>query len=436
VLEDVAQSVVTVTATSAGSPSSDLDPNEDFLREFLQRFGDGDQPTPDLPFVGPGSAAAPVRAVGSGFVVEPEGLIVTADALIADADQIEVTLPDGSSQPAEIVGRDEQTGVALLRVEIQELPGISWGTSAELGLGENLLSVGRTEEFGSVLSTGLLAGRSADGERLLIDDAPASALLGSPVLDSQGRIVAIRTAAEDGAEIGATVALASDTARDVVDELARSGVVARGYLGIQIQPVTADIANALGLGEPKGVLVAEVQPDTPAATAGLQDGDVILSVEGEAVSEPEALSKTIGNRDPGQEVRLQVWRADKEVEMVATLAALPAQDAAPDPSGAAEAGVPVPELGLTLQPLTPDLRDALGAAEAVQGVAVLDVEDPSRSDIQQGDVIVSVHQTRVETVEDLREAVKAARADGQASVLLLIDRRGERSFVPMDLTQS
>jgi len=438
VAEAAAQSVVTITVTASTPdlPRSGLGTDDEMMREFLRRFGDGDQPMPDLPFAGPESGTGPVETVGSGFVADPEGLIVTADALVGDADRVEVTLPDGSSEPAEIVGRDAQTGLAVLRVEGQQLPALSWGTSEELGLGESLLSVSRTEDFGSVLSTGLLAGRSSDGERLLIDDAPASALVGAPVLDNEGRVIAIRTADEDAAQTGATVALAAEAAREVVNELARSGAVARGYLGVQIQPVTADIASALGLDQPQGVLIAGVQPDTPATAAGLQDGDVILSLDGEAVAGPEALSRAVASREPGEQVRLQIWRSEGEVELTATLAALPGEPAAPDGGAAPLSGAAVPELGLTLQELTPDLREEWGLTESTQGVAVLAVENPARTDVQEGDVIVSVHRVAVETVENVQEAVETAKSQDRSSVLLLVDRAGERIFVAVPLVQS
>lgn len=438
VVEEVAPSVVMITATGSagGVPQLGGDPDDDVLRELFRRFGNRDQPMPDLPFAEPGSVTGPARALGSGFVADPEGLIVTADALVADADHVEVMWPDGRAEPAEIIGRDALTGLVLLRVEADQLPALSWGASAGLGLGDSLLSVGRTEDFGSVLSSGLLAGQSPDGQRLLIDDAPASALVGAPVLDSEGRVVAIRTAADGATETGATVALAAEVARDVVEELARSGAVARGYLGVQIQPLTPDIADALGLDQSEGALVAGVQPGTPAAAAGLQEGDVILALDGEAVTGPEALSAAVASREPGDEVQLQVWRSEDMVDLTATLASLQGESTAPEAADAPAEGVAVPGLGLTLQELTPDLREELGLTEATGGVAVLGVEDPSRTDVQAGDVIVSVHRTAVETVEDVQAAVEAAQAEGRSSVLLLIDRAGARTFVPVPLAQS
>ena len=438
VAEAAAQSVVTITVTDTTPdlPHADLGTDDNALREFFRRFGETDQPMPELPFARPEAGTRPGPTVGSGFVADPEGLIVTADALVGGADGVEVTLPDGSSHAAEIVGRDAQTGIAVLRVEGEQLPALSWGAAEDLGLGETLLSVGRTQDFGPVLSSAMLAGQSTDGGRLLIDDTPAPALVGAPVLNNEGRVIAVRTEADGAVQTGATVALASDTVRDVVDELVRSGAVARGYLGVQIQPVTADIAGALGLDRPEGVLIAGVQPDTPAAEAGLLDGDVILSLDGDAVFEPEALSRAVADREPGEQVRLQVWRSDGEVDLTATLAALPGEPVAPDVNAAPPAGVPMPELGLTLQELTPDLRDALGVAATTEGVAVLEVEDPSRTDVQQGDVIVSVHRAAVETVEDVQEAVQAGSSEGRSSVLLLIDRGGERTFVAVPITQS
>lgn len=430
---------VTVTRSATGLPRLDLAPDDDVLGEFLRRFGEGDRQLPEAPLIEPEQAAEAARATGSGFVTDPEGLIVTADALVAEADRIEITLPDGSVQAAEIVGRDTPTGLALLRIEVdQDLPALPWGTSTEFVLGEDLLAVGRVEGFGPTLSTGVLAARSTDDTRLLLDDALASAFIGAPVLDSEGRVVAVWTGAEDNAQTGGTVALASDVAREVVDELARSGTVARGYLGVQIQPVTADIAAALGLDRTEGAMVAEVRPGTPAAEAGLQAGDVILAVDGDVVSGPEALSTAIARLEPGEDIRLEVWRDEEVAELTATLAALPGGSAAPDTADApqAEAGEPVPELALMLQALTPDLRDTWGLSEAAQGVAVLGVEDPEQTDIQEGDVIVSVQGTAVETVEDVRQAVEAAAAEGRSSVLLLIDREGTRTFVAVPLAQT
>jgi len=437
-LEQAAESVVRVTATGTAAGSSHLDqvPNDDFLNEFFRRFGEEGGPMPDLPFTPPEPVTGLAHASGSGFIIDPDGLIVTADALVAEADRVDVTLPDGSSQRAEIVGHDSQTGVALLRIESdQELPSLSWGSSADLGLGESLLSVASGEGFGTILSTGVLAARSTDGGRLLIDDQPASAFTGAPVLDDAGHVVAVRTGGQDTAQTGATVALSADAAREIVEELATSGTVARGYLGVQIQPVTADIAEALGLEQAEGAMVAEVQPDTPAAQAGLRSGDVILALDGQAVSGPEALSSLVASLEPGDRVGLEVWRSDEAVDLTVTLAALPGSEA-PDTSDAPTDGVAVPELGLTLQPLTPDLRETWGLSEATQGVAVLGVEDPSRTDIQEGDVIVSVQRTEVETVEDVREAVDAATTEGRSSILVLIDRAGTRTFVAIPLAQT
>jgi serine protease Do len=436
--EQATESVVRVTATRSAAGSSHLDqvPNDDFLNEFFRRFGEEDGPVPDLPFAPPEPGTGPAQASGSGFIIDPEGLIVTADALVADADRVDVTLPDGSSQRAEVVGHDGQTGIALLRIETdQQLPALSWGSSDDLRLGEGLLAVGSAEGLGTVLSTGVLAARSTDGQRLLIDDQPASVFVGAPVLDEAGRVVAVRTGAQDTAQTGATAALAAEAAREIAEELATSGTVARGYLGVQVQPVTADIAEALGLERPEGAMVAEVQPDTPAAEADLRSGDVILALDGEAVSGPEALSSLVASREPGDSVQLEVWRSEEALDLTVTLAARLGSEA-PDASDVLAEGVAVPELGVTLHPITPDLRETWGLTDAVEGVVVLEVNDPSQTKIQEADVIVSVQRSEVETVEDVREAVDAATTEGRSSVLVLIDRAGTRTFVAIPLAQT
>lgn len=431
IVDEAAASVVSVSVIRRGPAGHGTGraPADDLLAPFLDRFGG--QVMPRTPFAQP-TPASPERLAGGGFAVEGDGLIATADALVAGADRIEVTTHDGRVLDAEIAGRDPSSGLALLRVNgATDLPPLNWSTHAP-SPGQAVATVGRTDDLGPVLSAGIVAAH--DGvSRVLIDDAASPALLGAPVLDQTGRVVAVRTGGDE-ALAGTVLAVAADGAQDVIADLATAGTVARGYLGVQIQPVTADIADALTLDRVQGAVVAEVRPDTPAAAAGLVAGDVILAMDGKPITTPQTLSAAVASRDPGTDVTLDVWRSGERIELSTTLAALPGGTEVA--AGAPANDVALPDLGVSLTSLTAELRDSMGLAETVNGVVVSSVDDPSLDDLQPGDVIVSVQRIAVETVEDVRRAVEEARDDGRSTLLLLVDRKGVRTFVTIPLAAS
>ena len=430
-VEETAGALVTISVTKAASrrPGLPLAQDDDPLGEFLHRFGDGGV-LPAPPFGRGGRDTEPEVLTGSGVIIESDGLIVTSDALVTSADRIEIGTGDGRALTADLVGRDPVSGLAVLRVETSEpLPSAGWSPERP-SIGQSVLTVGRSEEYGPLLSSGLIAAIAAGGE-ILIDDEESPALLGAPVLDGEGRVLAIRTEGADPTS-GMILAVAAGMAESVVDELADKGSVARGYLGVGIQPVTRDLAGALGLEEARGAIVAELRPGTPAEAAGLRLGDVILSLDGETVGGPADLSKAVGERDPGDRVRLGVLRDGDDLDIDVALAALPGSETAPREV----AGMPVPDLGVSVQELSPALREAFGLSQDVAGLVITEVDGRAAADLRPGDVIVSIYRDPVETVEDISEAASKARGEGRSSLLVLIDRDGARLFVPVPLLAS
>jgi serine protease Do len=430
-VEETAGALVTVSVTKAASGRRGLPlaQDDDPLGEFLHRFGE-DGALPGLPFARSGRETNSEILIGSGVIIDSDGLIVTADALVNSADRIEVGTRDGRALAADLVGRDIVSGLAVLRVETSEaLPSAGW--SRELpSIGQSVLTVGRSEDFGPLVSSGLIAAIAADGE-ILIDDGESPALLGAPVLDGEGRVLAIRTEGADPAS-GMIVAVAAGTAEGLVDELADKGSVARGYLGVGIQPVTQDLASALGLERAHGAIVADLRPGTPAEAAGLRVGDVILLLDGETVAGPADLSKAVGDRDPGDAVSLGVLRDGDDLAIEVALAALPGSKT---PAQELE-GIPVPDLGVSVQELSPALREAFGLSQDAAGLVITEVDERVAEDLRTGDVIVSIYRDPVETAEDISGAASRARGEGRSSLLVLIDRDGARLFVPVPLVAS
>jgi len=430
-VEETAGALVTISVTKAASGRPGLPParDDDPFGEFLRRFGDGDA-LPVPPFGRNGPDTEPAVLVGSGVMIAGDGLVVTADALVTSADRIEVGTKDGRALAADLVGRDPVSGLAVLRVETSEaLPSAAW--SRELpSIGQSVLTIGRSEDYGPFVSSGMIAAIAAGGE-ILIDAVESPALLGAPVLDGEGRVLAIRTQGADPTS-GMILAVAAETAESLVDELADKGSVARGYLGVGIQPVTEDLASALGLERAYGAIVADLRPGTPAEAAGLRVGDVILSLDGEKVAGPSDLSKAVGGRDPGEAVRLGVRRDGDDLALEVALAALPGSK-----TPAQElAGDPVPDLGVSVQEPSSALREAFGLPEDAAGLVITSVDERAAGNLRTGDVIVSIYRDPAETVEDISEAASKARGEGRSSLLVLIDRDGARLFVPVPLVAS
>jgi serine protease Do len=411
-------------------PGQGGDP-EEFLRRF---FGEG-----------PGGQPAPERGhgLGSGFIIDAGGTIVTNNHVVEGATAITVTLDDGRELAAELVGRDPKTDLAVIRVDAgAPLPFVPWGPSDDLRLGDPVVAIGNPFGVGTTVTSGIVSAFGRDlrsgpyDDFIQIDAAINRGNSGGPLFDVFGRVVGVNSAiySPSGGSVGVGFAIPSSLAEGVVARLAEDGTVERGYLGVQLQPVTGDIASALGLPDRAGAIVADVVPDSPAAAAGLRQGDVILSLDGTAVGEPKDLSRMVADTAAGTDATLSVWRDGKAAEVAIEVGLLPQDEVAAAPQAApqsAEAG-----LGLALSDLTPQIRRGLGLPEDVAGAVIAAVaEDSPAADegLRPGDVILSVNTVAVTDADTTIAAIMAAAEGGRDSVLLLVGRGSDTMFVALPL---
>jgi serine protease Do len=418
-------------------------PFEEFFRDFFgERGGKGG---------GGGDNGPPLRtqSLGSGFVIDPAGLIVTNNHVIAEADEITVTLGDDTTLKAEVVGRDQVTDLALLKVEAkQPLPAVKWGDSAKTRVGDWVLAIGNPFGLGGTVTSGIVSARARDihagpyDDFLQTDASINRGNSGGPMFNLAGEVIGINTAifSPSGGSIGIGFAIPSALAKPIVEQLKATGKVERGWIGVRIQPVTDEIAENLGLDKPKGALVTDVDPNGPAAKAKLQSGDVILSFDGKPVDRTRQLPRMVAETPIDKPAKLTVWRDGKEVqaeikvgqlkpEMLAAVPQKPEKDKQAPPT--------VDTLGLSLARITPELRRDLELSEEAKGVVVIDVDEDapaSQRGIRPGDVISAVGKDQVTLPEQVVEKVEAARKAGRKSILLRIEREGTGQFlaVPVD----
>jgi len=417
---------ILATRTTPDDPTSTEAPQlPPGLEEF---FG---QPPGAVPPPGPLSAA------GSGFIVSADGYVVTNNHVVAGAEMVEVVLEDERRLDAEIVGADPATDIALLKVSADEdLPVADWGDSGDLRIGQWVVAIGNPFGLGGTVTAGILSARSRDlnagpyDDFLQTDAAINSGNSGGPLFNAAGEVVGVNTAifSPSGGSVGIGFAVPSRVARNVVEDLQDAGVVERGYLGVQIQPVSEDLAEALGLetvgGEDAaGALVADVTEGGPAAEAGLEAGDIITAVAGTEIGTPRDLTFEVAELEVGETVSLTVVRDGETQALDAEIGSQPATlyGAAAEPGTEAEPEAEAgPMLGITVAPVTADLRSGLGLPDDVEGLAISSVAPGSAAadaGLLPGDVIAEAAGEPVRGIEALRAA--AAEAEGAARPLLL-----------------
>ncbi len=413
-------------------------PFEDFFREFRDRNGeDGPAPQPRRS-----------SALGSGFVISEDGFVVTNNHVIEGADEILVEFYEGRELPAEVVGTDPKTDIALLKVEAEQpLPFVSFGNSDESRVGDWVMAMGNPLGQGFSVSAGIVSarGRALSGaydDYIQTDAAINRGNSGGPLFNMDGDVIGVNTAilSPTGGSIGIGFAMASNVVTRVVDQLKEFGETRRGWLGVRIQDVTEDMVGAIeGLEEAQGALVSDV-PEGPSKEAGMQAGDIILSFDGVEVADTRELVRQVGNTEVGKSVRVTVLRDGKTQTLKVTLgrreeaegaipAAQPGEDA-PAPSGEI--------LGMTLAPLTDDLRGQLELESSAEGLVIQDVDEASQAfekGLRAGDVITEAGQEKIATLADFEERVEAAREAGRKSLLLLVRRAGEPRFVAVGLDE-
>ncbi|MCI0431179.1 MAG: DegQ family serine endoprotease [Rhodospirillales bacterium] len=408
------------------------------FEEFFRQFG------------GPNAVPREVMGLGSGFIIDPDGYVVTNNHVIDDASGIKVTLTDGKQYDATVVGADPQTDLALLKIDAKsKLPYVEWGDSDAVKVGDWIMAVGNPFGLGGSVTAGIVSARSRDiqagpfDDFLQVDASINQGNSGGPTFDLTGRVIGINTAiaSPNGGSVGVGFAIPSNLAKPVIDQLREKGRVERGWLGVQIQAVTPELAAALGLDEPKGALVSDVLPDGPAEKAQLKQGDVILSFDGREVKEMRDLPRIVAETPAKTSVELGLWRNGREVKQSVTIAQQPkrAQELAlGEAPGTADETASSETLGATLATLTDDLRRRYRIGEEVAGVVVTGVEPggiAAEQGLREGDVIVSINQQEVATPAEVEEMARSAKEERKDALLLLVNRGGNQLFVGLDVGQ-
>ena len=392
-------------------------PFNQFFRQFF-----GDQPR------------RTVRSLGSGFIVNADGYVVTNNHVVDGATEIKVTLADGRELAAKVLGRDPKTDLALLKIDATGLPLIALGVSTQLQVGEPVMAIGnpfgleQTVTTGIVSATGRVIGEGPYDDFIQTDASINPGNSGGPLINGKGQAVGINTAlvSQTGGSVGIGFAIPINLAKPVLTQLAAAGRVERGYLGVAVQRVTPDLAKTFKLEGPQGALVASVAAGSPAMNAGVKRGDVIVEYDGHRIARSDALPRVVAETPVGKDVALVVVRDGKPVTLsvkVARLAEAPER-------AVAESNTTAP-LGLTVQTLTPALARQFGLHESV-GVLVRGVEGASPAadaGVQPGDVIAEIDRQPVKSVDDLERAIDK-RHPG-SSTLLLVHRNGGDLYIAL-----
>jgi serine protease Do len=397
---------------------------DDPLQQFFRRFG---QPMPQ----GPQGEPQIQRGLGSGFIISPDGIILTNAHVVDGASDITVKLTDRREFEAKVLGVDKRTDIAVLKIDAKNLPAVKIGHASDLKVGEWVAAIGSPFGFENTITSGIVSAkaRALPDENYVpfiqTDVAVNPGNSGGPLFNMNGEVVGINSQifSRTGGFMGLSFAIPIDVAMQVKDELVQNGKVIRGRIGVQIQDVNQALANSFGLPKPEGALISRVEPGSPAEKAGLKSGDVVLGVNGKEINQLSELSSAIAATKPGNNARLQIWRDGKSRDMDVKVGELKEQIAANDAGDAQSAG----KLGLTLRELAPDERAQL---KTEGGLVVENASGAAaRAGIQPGDVILAFNDTPLKSVEQLKRLVKKS----DKTVALLIQRDSSRIYVPVPI---
>ena len=427
-------------APSPGFPNS---PFDEFLRRFFEQQGPGGQRHlfPQSP-----NGQARRIALGSGFIVDPAGYVVTNSHVIGDATKVEVTLQDNSKYTAKIVGRDPKTDIAVLKITADKpLSYVKFGDSSAAQVGDWVMAVGNPFGLGGTVTTGIISARGRDihsgpFDDFLQIDAPINrGNSGGPTFNLEGEVIGINTAiySPNGGSVGIGFAVPSNVAKTIVAQLEEHGKVSRGWLGVQIQEVTPAIAASLGLHGEKGALVAVVTPDSPGAKAGIKQGDVILSFNGTDVSQLRDLPRLVAGTAPDTAATMTVWRNGEKVELRTKVGELTNERVASASGGEDEDQQTKAEaLGMHFAPLTAQLRRELRVGKDVHGVVLSRVDNGSAAEdvgLSEGDILVAIDQQPVNNPKEAAEKLKEVANSPKKSALLLLNCHGVTQYVGVNL---
>ena len=452
VAEQVIDAVVNVSTSETVNPQvgdiPDLPPGspmQKFFQDFFKHHHGMDGDAEDEPHR--------INSLGSGFIIDPSGLIVTNNHVIEGADEIHVILNDGTRLKADLVGKDAKSDLALLRVHYgKPLKFVKFGDSDKVRLGEWVIAIGNPFSLGGTVTAGIVSARNRDidsgpYDNYIQTDAPINrGNSGGPLFDLNGEVIGINTAiiSPSGGSIGIGFAIPSDSAIPVIDQLQKYGEARRGWLGVRIQQVTDEIAESLNISPPHGALVAGVDPKGPAKPAGIETGDVIVSFDGHDIKEMRDLPRIVADTPVGKEVDVVLLRNGKQETRKVVVGRLKDDQKVAD-AGTKKEGPPEPKsvvqktLGLELSSLTESVRKKFKIGSSVKGVLVTGVEASAASDVpdkhlEAGDVIVEVQYQPVSTPADLQKRVDELKSQGKKLAMLLVsDGDGDTRFVALTL---
>ncbi|MBV8778615.1 MAG: DegQ family serine endoprotease [Alphaproteobacteria bacterium] len=422
-------------------------PFDEMLRRFFEQQGQNDPFDQENPLDEGGVKRI---ALGSGFIVDADGHIVTNNHVVGDASKVEVTLQSGDKYTAKIVGRDSRTDLAVLKIDAgKPLPYVTLGDSDAAQIGDWVVAVGNPFGLGGSVTTGIISARGRDIHTGQFDDflqidAPINrGNSGGPTFNLNGQVIGINTAiySPNGGSVGIGFAVPSNVAKTVVASLEKSGKVERGWLGVQIQEVTPAIASNLGLKTDHGALVAVVTPNSPGGAAGLKQGDVILAFNGHEITKMRDLPREVAATNPGSNSTLTVWRDGKETQLSVKLGEMPANPRVASTSGGDDnqpSESHADAMGLHLAPLNGELRSELHLGRDTRGVLITGVDNGSLADnlgLSRGDVIVAINQQPIGSPREAADRLREIANSPNKSALLLLNRHGVTQYLGVELSK-
>ena len=438
-VEELSPAVVNITSTTLMKQKPDFNPSippgspfEEFFREFQDRGNPKSSP----------KRRRRGSALGSGFIISSDGFVVTNNHVIENADEIEIEMIDGTLIQAEVFGRDEKTDIALLKVDAEaDLPFVEFGDASKARAGDWVLAIGNPLGQGFSVSAGIISarGRSLNGsydDFIQTDAAINRGNSGGPLFDMNGKVIGVNTAilSPNGGSIGIGFSMSSSVVQKVVEQLRNFGETRRGWLGVRIQDISQDVADALGLETTEGALVTDV-PEGPAKDAGLKSGDIIREFDGKAIGSTRTLVRVVADSAVGKSVPIKILRDGEELIKSVKLGRL--EDAlASSESVKPKAQKSIIIAGMTLSTLTDENITQMGLDSEIDGLLVSNVEtgsDAETKGIIKGDIIIKVGQKSISVPMDLRDEIDKVIGSNRKSVLLLIYRDGSRRFIALTL---
>ncbi|MEZ5846585.1 MAG: Do family serine endopeptidase [Geminicoccaceae bacterium] len=448
-VEKVGPAVVRIAAGKQGGGPEEMplpefppgSPFEEFFKDFFERDQQNQQQRPRR-----------AMSQGSGFVIDPEGYVVTNNHVVADADEITVIFQDDHEFTAELIGRDPKTDLALLKIASDTgapFPSVEWADSDQVRVGDWMVAIGNPFGLGFSVTAGIVSARGRDiragpyDDFFQVDAAINRGNSGGPSFTLDGKVFGVNTAifSPSGGNVGIGFAIPSNLARNIITNLKSDGRVARGWLGVRIQNVTSELAEGLGLETVAGALVASVTAGGPAAEADIVAGDVILRFDGKTIDQMRSLPRIVAETEIGKEVNVEVWRRGEQLSVSVVLGELPddeelAQLDQSEVEGAPRSTADITLLGITISALDEELRAQYGIEPDAAGVVIISVEPGSYAEeesLQPGDLITEVNQEEVASPPEVMARVNQAESEGKKSVLLLVNRQGDLRFIAIKI---